>query len=208
MGITLTHFTDLYTLRKAYGDDRAANSGFECAAHVQENSSGHSVITTESNLTRNLYVESLEESILAARKYVAKNTAARAVPPPANEQLTLLRNNLDAQCKQFKLVMEQNSKHLWHSPRVAEAAEAVAAVAAVAAKIMVGLQTTAAVHTKAAAAAAAAVAAAEGGGNSTFREKKICPNCNKWVVHFPAECLSLEANTNKRPAGWKAKPPV
>jgi hypothetical protein len=31
---TLTHFTDLYTLRKAYGNDRVANSGFESAAHV------------------------------------------------------------------------------------------------------------------------------------------------------------------------------
>ncbi len=46
---TLTHFTDLYTLHKAYGDNRAANSGFESAAHVQENSLGHSLIITESN---------------------------------------------------------------------------------------------------------------------------------------------------------------
>ncbi len=84
---TLTHFTDLYALRKAYGDDRAANSGFKSAAHVQENSLGHSVITTESDLTHDLYVESLEESLAAACKYVTKDTAARAVPPPANEQL-------------------------------------------------------------------------------------------------------------------------
>jgi hypothetical protein len=98
-GKTLTHFMDLYTLRKAYGNNRAANSGFKSAAHVQENSLGHSVISTESNLTRNLYVKSLEESLAAACKYVAKVTAAGAAPPPANEQLTLLCNNLDAQCK-------------------------------------------------------------------------------------------------------------
>jgi hypothetical protein len=109
---TLTHFTDLYALCKAYGNDRVANSGFESAAYVQENSSGHSIITTESNLTRDLYIESLEESLAAAREYVAKDTAARAVPPPADDQLTLLHNNLDAQHKQFKLVMEQNSKLL------------------------------------------------------------------------------------------------
>jgi hypothetical protein len=48
---TLTHFTNLYTLRKAYGDNRVANSGFESAAHVQENSLGHSHITNESDLT-------------------------------------------------------------------------------------------------------------------------------------------------------------
>jgi hypothetical protein len=35
---TLTHFMDLYALRKAYGNNRAANSGFESAAQVQENS--------------------------------------------------------------------------------------------------------------------------------------------------------------------------
>ncbi len=86
MGKNLTHFTDLYALRKAYGDDRAANSSFESAAHLQENFSGHSIITTERDLTRNLYVESLEVSLPAACKYVAKDTAARAAPPPANDQ--------------------------------------------------------------------------------------------------------------------------
>jgi hypothetical protein len=30
---TLTHFTDLYALRKSYGGNRAANSGFKSAAH-------------------------------------------------------------------------------------------------------------------------------------------------------------------------------
>ncbi len=30
----LTHFMDLYALRKAYGNNRAANSGFKCSAHV------------------------------------------------------------------------------------------------------------------------------------------------------------------------------
>jgi hypothetical protein len=70
---------------------------------------GHSAITTESNLTWDLYIESLEESLAAACKYVEKDTAARAAPTPANEQSTLLRNNLNAQRKQFELVMEQNS---------------------------------------------------------------------------------------------------
>jgi hypothetical protein len=50
--------------------------------------------------------------LAVARDYVAKDMAARAAPPPANEQLTLLHNNLDAQRKQFELVMEQNSKLL------------------------------------------------------------------------------------------------
>ncbi len=43
---------------------------------------------------------------------MTKDTAARAAPPPANEQLTLLCKNLNAQRKQLELVMEQNSKLL------------------------------------------------------------------------------------------------
>jgi hypothetical protein len=31
---TLAHFTDLFSLRKAYGNDKAANSGFESATHI------------------------------------------------------------------------------------------------------------------------------------------------------------------------------
>jgi hypothetical protein len=72
-----------------------ANSGFKSAAHIRGNSLGHSVITTESNLTHDLYIKSLEESLAVAREYVKKDTAAHVAPPPANEQLTLLRNNLD-----------------------------------------------------------------------------------------------------------------
>jgi hypothetical protein len=59
-GKNLTYFTDLYALCKAYGNDRVANSSFESAAHVREISLGHSIITTESNLTRDLYIKSLE----------------------------------------------------------------------------------------------------------------------------------------------------
>jgi hypothetical protein len=50
-----------------------------------------------------------------------------------------------------------------------------------------------------------------GGGTMTAaivpleKEKKLCPNCNKTVVHKPADCFSLEANKNKRSAGWGLK---
>ncbi len=72
----LTHFTNLYALCKAYGNDRAAKSGFESAAHVRNMSTSRSVVTTESNITPNLYLESLEESLAAVREYAAKE------PPP------------------------------------------------------------------------------------------------------------------------------
>jgi hypothetical protein len=101
---TLAHFTDLYARRKAYGDDRAANSGFESAAHVRDqSSSGNSVDTMASDLTRDLYVESLEESLAAVRKYMAKDTSAPPAPTAITDQVTLLCNDLDSQCKQFEL---------------------------------------------------------------------------------------------------------
>ena len=37
------------------------------------------------------------------------------------------------------------------------------------------------------------------------KRKKLCPNCNKTVVHEPADCISLEANKNKRSVGWGVK---
>ena len=66
---TLAHFTELFSLCKAYGEDRAAISGFESAAHVRDHSTASSNIpaNTESDLTRDLYIESLEESLAAAR---------------------------------------------------------------------------------------------------------------------------------------------
>ncbi len=53
---TLSHFTALFSLRKAYGDDIAANNGFKSTAHIDGLSSARSVITTStgSDLTRNL----------------------------------------------------------------------------------------------------------------------------------------------------------
>jgi hypothetical protein len=199
----LTHFTDLYTLRKAYGNDRAANSGFESAAHTGENSSGHSVITTESDLTRDLYDKSLEESLAAARKYVEK-----AAPPPANEQLALLRNNLDAQCKQFKLVMEQNSKLLVALSKVGGGGGGRGGRDSGGGKNNGSVTNNGGGACKGGSGNSGGGCSGSSGGNSTFREKKLCPNCNKWVVHFPVEFFSLGANKNKCPAGWKAKPPA
>jgi hypothetical protein len=52
---TLAHFMELFSLHKAYGNDKAANSGFESAAHIRNHSSARSITTatTESNFTCN-----------------------------------------------------------------------------------------------------------------------------------------------------------
>jgi hypothetical protein len=209
---SLTHFTDLYALRKAYGDDRAANSSFKSAAHVQENSLGHSISTTESGSTHDLYIKSLEESLAAACKYVAKNTSAHAAPPPANEQLTLLRNDLNAQCKQFILVMEQNSKLLAAISKGGGGGGGRGGGGSGGGKNNGGVANndgnTHSGGSGGGGGSGSSVRGGGSGGNSTFREKKLCPNCSKWVVHFPAGCFSLEASKNKCPAGWTAKPPA
>ena len=68
---TLAHFMTLFSLCKAYRDDKVANSGFKSAAHICDLSSTCSVITasTESDLTCDLYNKSLEESLAEAQEY-------------------------------------------------------------------------------------------------------------------------------------------
>ena len=107
---TLQFFTNLYDQRKAYGDDRAANSGFDSMALVHEyppDRSNRTVASTTSNITmRDFYIKSLKESLAAAREYVAKEQAPAAVTDPT----TPLCTELKAQCnKQFDLIMKQNA---------------------------------------------------------------------------------------------------
>jgi hypothetical protein len=106
---TLQFFTDLYAQRKAYGDDCVANSGFDSASLVHKyppNQSNCTVASTTSDITtRDLYIESLKESLAAARAYVAKEQAPAMVTDPT----ALLRAELEAQHKQFNLIMKQNT---------------------------------------------------------------------------------------------------
>ena len=102
---TLAHFTDLFSLRKAYGDDKASNSGFKSAAHIRDHSSAQSVIifNMESDFTCYLFIESLEEPLAAACEYCAMDTAAHTRVPPSINHLTIQQTKLAEQCKQQKL---------------------------------------------------------------------------------------------------------
>jgi uncharacterized membrane protein YgcG len=104
---TLHSFAKLFTQRKAYGDNRAENSGFNSPAHINDIPTNCSLVSTSSDFTtRNLYIESLKESLVAAQEYVTKECAPTLdKPDPAN----LLCIELDPQQKQFKLIMQQNS---------------------------------------------------------------------------------------------------
>jgi hypothetical protein len=181
---TLTHFTELFSLRKAYSDDKAANSGFESAAHVRDHSSARSVTTanTESDFTRDLYIESLEESLKAAQERFASDTTTRTPTlPQVFDPITLLQTELAEQRKQISDVMAQNAKLI--------------------ATLSKGGGGDGGGQGK---------GKGRGGDNgdqrkTPWKEKKLCPNCNKEVVHDPVDCFSLEANKDKRPKGWGTK---
>jgi hypothetical protein len=104
---TLHFFTKLFAQRKAYGDDCTGNSSFDSAAHINDIPTNCSLVSTFSDFTTcNLYIESLKESIAAAREYVAKECTPT---PDKLDPANLLHTELDALQKQFKLIMQKNS---------------------------------------------------------------------------------------------------
>ncbi len=90
---TLQFFIKLFTQHKAYGDDRAANSGFDSAVHINNIPTNRSLVSTSSDITtRNLYIESLKELLAAEQDYVAKE---HAPTPDKPDPAALLRMELD-----------------------------------------------------------------------------------------------------------------
>jgi hypothetical protein len=104
--LTLQRFTQLYGQQKAYGDNCAANSGFDSMANIYDVPFNQTMASTAPSkiTTRDLYIESLEESLTAAREYVTKVPNTPIAPDP----MPILRAELDAQQKQFELIMKQN----------------------------------------------------------------------------------------------------
>jgi hypothetical protein len=111
---TIAHFTDLFSLRMAYGNNNAANSGFESKVSICNHSSAQSVITsnTESDFTQDLYIKSLEESLAAACNYCTTDAATCTPVPPSINHFAILQTELAEQRKQVTEVMAQNTKFL------------------------------------------------------------------------------------------------
>jgi hypothetical protein len=174
---TLQFFTKLFAQCKAYGDDRVANSGFDSAAHINNIPTNRSLVSTSSDFTtRDLYIESLEESLAAAREYVAKEGT------PTLDKLDpsdLLRMELDAQCKQFDLIMKQYSALLVAMAKGNGGGSGVGGIGS--------------------GGGGSGSSSNNGGGNRRCDQatKVICPICNKSVVHVVADCLMLPANKDK-----------
>ena len=104
---TLQCFTKYFAQPKAYGDGHAENGGFNSAVHINDIPTNLSLVSTSSDFTtRDLYIGSLKELLAAAWEYVAKE---RAPTPDKPDPVDLLCTELDAQRKQFDLIMKQNS---------------------------------------------------------------------------------------------------
>ncbi len=183
---TRAHFTDLFSLRKAYGNNKAANSGLESAAHVRDHSSACSIITanTKSDFTHDLYIESLEESLAVAREHCATDTPTRSPVPLVFDPLTLLQAKLAEQCKQVLKVMAQNAKLMAALSKGGGGGDGGGGGRG----------------------RGKGGSGDNGGQHKTpCKENKLCPNCKKVVVHDPAECFSLKENKDKCPKGWGTK---
>ncbi len=179
---TLQFFTKCFAQRNAYGDNCVANSGFDCVAHTNNIPANCSLVATSSDFTtRDLYIESLKEFLAAAREYVAKEHT------PTLDKLDpvdLLRTELDTHCKQFDLIMKQNSAFL-----------------AAMAKGNCG-------RGGGGGGGRGVSGGGYSGGSSGNRchdqgTKAMCPNCNKLSIYVAADCFTLPSNTDKIPTWYK-----
>jgi uncharacterized membrane protein YgcG len=183
---TLQFFTKLFAQYKAYGDNCAANSGFDDVAHINNIPTNCSLVFTSSDFTtHDLYIESLEESLATAREYVAKE---RAPTPDKPDPENLLHIELDTQQKQFELVMQQNS-----------------ALLAAMAKGNGGGGSGGGGSGGSGGGGGGCGGGGGGGGNKRRDQgtKAVFPNCNILVVHAASDCYTLPANKDKIPTWYK-----
>jgi len=121
---TLAYSTDLSSLCKAYGNNKAAMSRFESEALARDHTSTDSITTanTKSDFTCNLYIE----LGLLRFRHSHLHTHITGFYPVTLLQTKLVQSNASWYWKSW-----HRMKHSWqHSPRVTEAAAVRAAEAA------------------------------------------------------------------------------
>jgi hypothetical protein len=109
---TLNHFSKLFMQRKAYGDNRTANSKFKSAATMYKVPSNRAFVTSKSNgnfTSHDLYIKSLEESPALAYNHMTNAPTTAPAPTSVVDPMTTLRLDMDAQHKQFELLLKHNS---------------------------------------------------------------------------------------------------
>jgi hypothetical protein len=108
---TLDHFSKLFAQHKAYGNNRASNSRFKSAAAMCNVPFNCTIATTKSSgdfISHDLYIESLEESLALAHNYVTNTPTTAPDPTPVIDPMATLSLDMEAQCKQFELLLKQN----------------------------------------------------------------------------------------------------
>jgi uncharacterized membrane protein YgcG len=176
---TLQYSTKLFAHCKAYGDDFAANSGFDSAAHNNNIPTDCRLVSTSSDIkTRDLYIKSLKESLVAVGDYVTKERT------PTLDKLylaALLCTELDTQCKRFDLIMKQNSTLL----------------------VAMAKGNGGGGGREGSGGGGSGRGGSRGGSGNRCCDrdtKAMCPNCNKMVVHVVANCFMLPGNKGKIPS--------
>jgi hypothetical protein len=178
--LTLDHFSKLFTHHKAYGNDRAANSGFKSAATMFDIPSNRTFVTSQSNgdsTAHDLYMECLKESLALACDYMTNAPTTAPASTPVVNPMTTLHLEMDAQGKQYKLLLKQNL-------------ELVIAFAKTNASPNPG--------------SGATPKPRRTGCKRLWAHLKECPNCKKMCTHKPDECYSLAANADKPPTNYRA----
>ncbi len=177
---TLNHFFKLFAQRKADGNNRTANSGFKSAATMFNVPSDRTFATAKRNgnfTARDLYIKSLEESLALAHNYMTNASTTAPAPTPVVDPMTTLRLDMDAQRKQFELLLKQNL-------------DLLAAFTKASASPNPGSVATPKPRCT--------------GCKRSRAHLKECPNCKKMCTHKPDDCYSLAANADKRPTNYKA----
>jgi hypothetical protein len=177
---TLDHILKLFVQRKAYGNNRAANSGFESSATIFNVPSDSTFATSKSNgdfTARDLYIKSLEESVALSSDYVTNAPMMAPAPTPVVDPMITLHLDMDAQCTQIKLLLKQNLG-------------LVAAFAKASVSPNPGSGAAPKPRCK--------------GCERLRAHLKDCPNCKKMCAHKPDDCYSLAANADKGPTNYKA----
>jgi hypothetical protein len=177
---TLDHFSKLFAQCKAYGKNRAANSGFESAATMFDVPSDRTFAMSKSNgncTTHDLYIKSLKESLALARDYVINAPTPAPASTPIVDPLATLCLELNAQRTQFELLLEQNL-------------DLVTAFTQTNARPNPGSSATPKPRRT--------------GCKRLRTHLKECPNCKKMCTHKPDDCYSLAANVDKCPTNYRA----
>jgi hypothetical protein len=175
----LDHFSKLFAQCKAYGNNCGAKRGIKSAAAMYNVPSNHTIATTKSSgdfTSRDLYIESLKESLALACNYVTNAPMTAPAPTPVVNPMATLHLDINAQCKQLELLLKQNL-------------DLVTTFAKVSVNTNPGSGATPKLRRT--------------GCGCSRAHLKECPNCKKMCTHKPANCFYLATNADKHPTNWK-----